>query len=180
MAVEIGVLIRQEGVVVGLGVEVRISCVVQRDPAFLLLRPSDILDWISAPHLPFLHNPAGRHHAVGRDDGSLLQDGALEDHRVMADVHAFLARAGVERAIVLDDVVSLDQQLRAEPSGRVGSSMEDAVVANADIADQPESSKRYVTLLISPRMTVPCQMAISLRRKTSPATVALGATKMKP
>jgi hypothetical protein len=37
-----------------------------------------------------------------------------------------------------------------------------------------------MTLFMSPRMTVPCQMAISLPMKTSPTMVALGATKTTP
>lgn len=58
----------------------------------------------------------------------------------MTDVDTLLDRTGIKCAVVLDDVVSLDEQLRPESGGRVGSSVEDAVVANADVADQPESS----------------------------------------
>ena len=57
-----------------------VSGVVQGDPAFLLLRLSDILDWVSAPYLSFLHYSARRNDAVGCDNGSLLEDGALKDH----------------------------------------------------------------------------------------------------
>lgn len=109
MSVEIGVLIRKEGVVVGLRVKIGISGVVQRDPAFLLLSPSDILDRISAPHLSFLDYSARWNNAVRRNDGSLLQDSTLKDNRVVADVNTFLDGAGVKRAIVLDHVVSLDE-----------------------------------------------------------------------
>lgn len=80
MAVEIGVFIRQEGVVVGLRVKIGVSSVVQCDPPFLLLRLSDILDWISAPHLSLFNYSARRNNAVWCNDSSLLQDGALKDH----------------------------------------------------------------------------------------------------
>lgn len=140
MSVEIGVLIREEGVVVGLRVKIGISGVVQRDPAFLLLSPSDILDRVSAPHLSFLDYSSRWNNAVRCNDGSLLQDSTLKDNRVVADVYTFLDGAGVKRAIVLDHVVSLDEQLRPESGGRVGCGMQDAVVANTDVADQPKSS----------------------------------------
>lgn len=56
--------------------------------------------------------------------------------------------------------------------------MQYAVVANADIFDETEFKKRYYIRLMSPRMTVPCHMAICVPMKTSPMTVALGARKI--
>lgn len=139
MTVKIGVLIRQEGIVVGLRVKIRVSCVIKRDPTFLFLSLSDILDWVSAPNLSFLHNSPRRNNAVRGNNSSLLQDRALQDNRVMTDVNTFFDCAGVKGAIVLNDVISLDEQFRAKSSGRVGSSMKDAIVANANIADKSES-----------------------------------------
>lgn len=75
----------------------------------MFLRLSDILDWISTPHLSFLDYSAGRDNAVRCNNGSLLQDSSLKDHRVVSDVYTFLDGAGVKRAIVLDHVISLDE-----------------------------------------------------------------------
>jgi hypothetical protein len=75
----------------------------------LFLRLSDILDWISTPHLSFLDYSAGRDNAVRCNNGSLLQDSSLKDHRVVADIDTFFDGAGVKRAIVLYHVVSFDE-----------------------------------------------------------------------
>ena len=58
--------------------------------------------------------------------------------------------------------------------------MQDTVISNADVAHKSEWMYDYVMVLISPRMTVPCQMAMSAPMKTSPTIVEFGATKMNP
>ena len=112
MAIKIRILIGKESVVVGLRVKIRVSGVVKSDPSFLLLSPSDVLDWISAPHLSFLHHSPRRNHAVWCNNSSLLQDRTLQDDRVMPNINTFLYRTRVKSAIVLNDIISLNQQFR--------------------------------------------------------------------
>lgn len=75
----------------------------------MFLRLSDIFDRISTPYLSFLDYSAGWDNAVRCNNGSLLKDSSLKDHRVVADVDTFLDGAGVKSAIVLDHVVSFDE-----------------------------------------------------------------------
>lgn len=58
--------------------------------------------------------------------------------------------------------------------------MENAVVADADVVMKADYLTMYTTRLISPLMTVPCQMATLFPKNTSPTTVAVGATKTNP
>jgi len=180
VTVEICVFVGQESIVVAFWVDVAVSGVVKGHEVLLLLSSTHIFDGISRPHLPLLYYSSRRHHAVRCNDGSLLQNSSLENDRVVTNVHSLFDGAGVKGAIILDDIIALEQQFSPETGGRGGSGMEDAIIANADVVNQSALSSEYVTRFTSPRMTVPCHMAISAPMKTSPTTVALGATKMKP
>lgn len=79
MSVEVGVVVGQEGVVVGFRVGVRVSRVVERDEPLLFLRFSDVFDGVARPDLSFLHDSSRRHHAVRSDDRTFLYDCALHD-----------------------------------------------------------------------------------------------------
>lgn len=180
VTVEICVFIGQESIVVAFWVDVAVSGVVKGHEVFLLLSPAHVFDGITRPHLSLLYHSSRRHHAVRGNDGSLLENSSLENDRVVANVHSLFDGAGVKGAIILDDIIALEQQFSPETGGRGGSSVEDAIITNTDVVNQSALSYEYVTRLTSPRMTVPCHMAISAPMKTSPTTVALGATKIKP
>ena len=156
------------------------SCVVAGHEGLLLQPLADVFDWVASPHLSLLYYSAGRNHAVGRNDASLFEDGAFQNDRVVPHIDSSFDGAGVERAVVLYDGIPHHDEPGAEPRRRVSSSVQDAVVANADILTEPSFCESYVMLFISPRMTVPCQMAISVPIHTSPTMVALGATKLNP
>ncbi len=53
----------------------------------------------------------------------------------MAHVDALLDDAGIEGAVVLDDIITLEQEFSSKSCRGGGSRMQDAVVANADVAD---------------------------------------------
>lgn len=95
----------------GLGVDM--AGVVQSHESLLLQGFADVLDRVAAPDLPFLDDPAGRNHAVGGNNASLLQDSALHDDRVVSDVDLPFDSAGVECAIVLYNSVAVHKQFRA-------------------------------------------------------------------
>jgi len=114
------------------------SSIVQGHKGLLLQSFSDILDGVASPNLSLLYNPARRHHTVGRNDASLLENGSLHNHRVVANVDVLFDKAGVESAVVLDYRVSMHDQPGSEASGRGGCGMEHAVVANTDIFGQTE------------------------------------------
>ena len=96
-----------------MGLGVYVAGVVQSHESLLLQRFADVFDRVAAPDLPFLDDPAGRNHAVGGDDASLLENGTLHDDRVVSDVDLPFDSAGVECAIVLYDRVTVHKQFCA-------------------------------------------------------------------
>ena len=51
----------------------------------------------------------------------------------MTDVDTFIDSARVESAIILDDIVSFDEECCAETGGGAGGCMKDAIVADTDV-----------------------------------------------
>ncbi len=180
MTIQICIFERQECVVIAFRIEVRVASIIQCHKPFLLLCFSDIFNRIASPYLSFLDNSARWNHTVWCNNSSLLKNSSLQNNRIMSNIHLLFNCTGVKSAVVLNYSVTFYQELGSQSSGRCGSCMKYTVITNTYISNQSTLNTNYVILLISPRMTVPCQIAMSVPMNTSPTTVALGATKIKP
>lgn len=151
-----------------------LSCDLWGHVGFLLLHVPDELYWVASPDLHWWHHSSRGNHAVGSNYSPLLDDGSLKHDWVLSDVGFFPQSAWVQGASVLYHTIILNLQDSAQPRGCRCSSMKNAVIANIHIIMNPENkSWFYMTALISPLMTVPCQILLSLPKNTSPKLVYL-------
>ena len=109
VAIEICIFQGKEGIVVSLWVDVAVSGVVEGHEVLLLLGSAHVLNGVTRPHLSLLDYSSWWHYTVRSDDGPLLEDGSLENDRVVPNVHSLFDGAGVESAIILDDIIALEQ-----------------------------------------------------------------------
>lgn len=58
--------------------------------------------------MAFLDDSSGRDNAVGGNNGSLLDYGPLQYHRILADIDFLLDCARIERAVVSDHSVAFE------------------------------------------------------------------------
>jgi hypothetical protein len=58
--------------------------------------------------LAFLDDSSGRDNAVGRNNGSFLDYGPLQYHRILADIDFLLDCTRIERAVVSDHSVPFE------------------------------------------------------------------------
>lgn len=84
---------------------------------------------------------------------------------------------GVEGAARLYNHVNANTELSLQSAREGGCSPENAVLPDDYILGDPTLGNLYITLLMSPRMTVPPQMIMSTPKVTSPITLASGAMK---
>ena len=108
MSVQIGVLKGQKSTIVERRIVVRVSCIVKCDKTLLFFCLSQVFNWISTPNLTFLHNSSRRHNAVRCNNRSFLDNGSLENHRILSDINFLLDCAGIQGAVVSNDSVSFD------------------------------------------------------------------------
>ncbi len=137
-------------------------------PCLLLLNMSDKFNWVSAPHLHRWNQSSGWNHAVWRNNCTFLNDGTFQNDRVVSNVCLFLQNAWIQSASMLNDNIILNFDVcRKTWCGRC-SGMEHAIVANEDVGMNPwwVRQKSYITALISPLMTVPCQTVTWLPKNT--------------
>lgn len=80
MQVEIGIVVRQKGLIVHCSVIVYMPGVLEGHKALLFHSLSDVFDRVASPYLAFLDDSSGRDDAVWSNDSSFLNDSALHDH----------------------------------------------------------------------------------------------------
>ena len=180
MTVQIGIIVGKKSIVVWLSKYIWMPAVLQTHESLLLQCMPYVLDWVAAPDLPLLDHSPGRHNRIRGNNTALLKDSPLHDNWVVTHINSVLQVAGVQSTVVLDNIVPLESQLSPKSSRGRSCGMQHTIIANADVLSEPILLIEYVILLMSPRMTLPCQMAIWSPIQMSPTTVALGATKIPP
>jgi len=134
--------------------------ILQTDKSLLLQRMPYVFDRVAAPDLPLLHHSPRRHNRVRSNDAPLLKISSLHDNRIVTHIGPALQVAGIQSAVVLDNIVPIKSQFSSQASRGGSRSMQDTIIADADIFSESIFYFKYVILLISPRITVPCQIAI--------------------
>ena len=141
---------------------------------FLLLHIPNELDWVASPHLHWWDYSSRGNNAVRSNYSSLFDDGSLKHDWVLSDVGFFPQSAWVQGASILYHTIILNLQDSPQPWGCGCSSMKNTVIANIHVIMNPDNKYWfYMTALISPLMTVPCQILLSLPKNTSPKLVYL-------
>lgn len=158
--VKISIVVGKECIVISFTVNICVSAVIESHKGFLLKRLSYIFNWVSAPDLTFLDNSSWRNYWIWSYDASFLEDSAFHDNWVVTYINSFFYVTWIKSAIILNYSVSFNCKVSCESSGWWGCGMQDTIVSYTYILNETALRNSYLTLLISPLITVPCQIAI--------------------
>lgn len=136
-----------------------VSCDLWCYPCFLLFHVSNKFNWVASPNLHAGNNSSWRNNTVRGNDGSFLDNSSFKNNRVLADVCLFLQDTWIQSASVINNDVVLDLKSGRKSVGSWCSSVQYTIVSNKNISMNTCLWKiTYTTELISPLMTVPCQI----------------------